>query len=399
MQKRVARATVISILLVATIATSLVLLSIEGRSTTIMAEGDDVSATLDRVHESLAGIGVAQLGYLAPGQLDQPWFERTSTLIERLSVELSQARATVRSAEARASLADLTEAVGSLETADLRARQNLRLGQDLMAADVILGDGLNIVDTMTETLRRLQGAERAQQETDLRAIARTRWITLGVMVTALVTGLFALAPMPKIQPVTGPASSPALAARDAPSEPAPAPPLPLPTDHAVDLTSIARLCTDLSTIASAGPLPDLLRRSATALNASGVVLWIGEEDRLFPVLAHGYPAESLSRMGPVARDERNAAATVWRTGEPATVEGTPTSAGAVVVPLLETGGCLGVLACEVPHGREHDEPTHAVATLIAAQLAGLVRMRPADVQTPPSTETTVDPTQERAHVG
>jgi hypothetical protein len=293
-----------------------------------------------------------------------------------LSVELNHARATARSPEAPDALAALTESIGSLVTADVRARQNLQLGQDLMAADVILSDGLNLVDTMSAVIRRLQDAERAHRGTELDATARARWTTLGVMATLLVTGLFALAPISKVQPAREPAGLSLPTAVDAQTGPTSKLPLPLPKDRNADLLSIARLCTDLSRIATADALPDILSRSARALDASGLILWIGSGDQLFPAMAHGYPAETVSRMGPVARAERNATAAAWRIGERTIVDGTQTSAGAVVVPLLGVGACLGVLAFEVPHGREHDPATHAMAAIIAAQFTTIVPMHP-----------------------
>jgi len=392
MQRRVARVTLILLLLTATVTTSFVLLALERRNTASITAHSDVSARLARISETVTGIGVAQLGYLAPGQLDQPWFQRTSTLIDRLSAELNQARADVRSPEGRDGLAALTETAGALAKADLRARQNLRLGQDLMAVDVILSDGLNLVDTMTAAIRRLQDAERAQRGTELRAIARARWITLGMMATLLVAGLLALAPVSEVQPVQEPAGLSLQAAANA--EIRSELPLPLPTHRDADLTSIAHLCTDLSRVTTTEALPDLLSRSARALDASGLILWLGAGDQLFPAMAHGYPTETVSRLEPVARDARNAAAAAWRTGERTIVDGTLTSAGAVVVPLLGVGGCLGVLAFEVPHGRELDSATHAIAALIAAQLAAVVPIPPVDTHTLPSAAAMVGLAQE-----
>jgi hypothetical protein len=48
-----------------------------------------------------------------------------------------------------------------------------------------------------------------------------------------------------------------------------------------------------------------------------------------------------------------------------------------VAPLMTHSGCFGVLASEVRHGREKDEATRAVATIIAAQLSTLVAPWPA----------------------
>jgi hypothetical protein len=158
------------------------------------------------------------------------------------------------------------------------------------------------------------------------------------------------------------------------------------------------LCTDLSRVATTEALPDLLARSAAVLDASGLILWVSVGDRLLPVLGHGYPTDTIAHLGPVARTDGNAAATAWRTGERVTVSGTQGKAGAIVVPLLGVDACLGVLACEVPPGREHDPVTQAIAAVIAAQLATVVPRPAAESPTLSSTEGVADVSQEsRAH--
>ena len=52
------------------------------------------------------------------------------------------------------------------------------------------------------------------------------------------------------------------------------------------------------------------------------------------------------------------------------------SSGAVVVPLMAPGGCVGVLALELRHGGEQSESVRAMATIMAAQLANLVGSTP-----------------------
>ena len=59
------------------------------------------------------------------------------------------------------------------------------------------------------------------------------------------------------------------------------------------------------------------------------------------------------------------------------VAGDSASRSAIVAPLLGVDRCIGVLAIEVPPGREADGPTKAVTTLIAAQLATVLGAWPA----------------------
>lgn len=228
------------------------------------------------------------------------------------------------------------------------------------------------ISSVTTVAQGLDDAARAYLWAELDEVARVRWIAFGVIAAIVVIGLSALAPIPEPPSVPGLEVSPsptlvtsaAVGVPDVPQAPRPRP--------SPDLTSVAVLCTELSRVATTDVLPGLLGRSAAALDASGLILWVGSGDRLLPVLAHGYPPDTISRLAPVARADDNAAATAWRTGERVIVSGTPASTAAIVIPVLGIESCVGVLAFEVRDGREHDAATHALAAIIAAQLATIV---------------------------
>jgi len=229
---------------------------------------------------------------------------------------------------------------------------------------------------------------------ELDEVARVRWIALGVVAAILVVGLFALAPIPQVPSVPDPliAFSPTIATPPTEST-LELPQAPQP-HRGPDLTSVALLCTELSRVAATDSLPALLGRSAAALDASGLILWVGAGDRLLPVLAHGYPAETISRLAPVTRADDNAAATAWRTGERVILSSTNDSAAAIVIPVLGIDTCVGVLAFEVPDGREHDAATHAVGAIIAAQLATIVPTASTERATEPEKSGPVEPEHE-----
>jgi hypothetical protein len=152
--------------------------------------------------------------------------------------------------------------------------------------------------------------------------------------------------------------------------PGPAPP-PAP---AIDLDSVAGVCAELARVADTASLPSLLERTATALDALGIVLWIADPDgrELTPIVSHGYPASLLSRMGSIAKDADNVTASAFRTGLLQIVNADATSNGAIAAPLVNASGCIGVMSAEVRHGAEKQPERLAVATIVAAQLATLV---------------------------
>jgi hypothetical protein len=55
-----------------------------------------------------------------------------------------------------------------------------------------------------------------------------------------------------------------------------------------------------------------------------------------------------------------------------TVAGDAFTSGAVIVPLMTSDGCIGVMSAEMRGGSEKDESSQALATIFASQLATLV---------------------------
>jgi hypothetical protein len=146
-----------------------------------------------------------------------------------------------------------------------------------------------------------------------------------------------------------------------------------------DLSALAHLCTRLARVLDTEELPPLLADAARLLDAVGMIVWVWEPmlSALTPMLSHGYSDVVLAHMTTVRRDEDNAIADAFRSGETRTVCGDDEVTGAVVVPLLAPTRCIGVLALELRRGAEQREPIRALATIIAAQLVMLVGPVPA----------------------
>jgi hypothetical protein len=353
--------------------------NIEQRAAKAVVLAGDASSRVARMSDTIAGIGTAQQGYVAPGQLDEPWFERASTLTTELTREIQQARESLRSPESRATLQELTATLAALTAADERTRQNLQIGQELMAADVIFSDGRNLLDAMIESLHDLQAAEQSHLRAELTALARQRWLTFGVLAVLWMAGLVVLSRR------SADSSPEAGRVTDQPGTPRTSESQPRGQRRInVDLAAAAAVCTDLSRITATSALPGLLGRAAGVLDASGLILWISAGEQLFPVMAHGYSNDMLARMNPIARDAENAAASAWRTGQLAVVPAATTGGlGAIVTPLFGLHSCIGVLSAELRQG-ENSPSVQAVATIIAAQLSTVVPAWPAGSLTPAS---------------
>jgi hypothetical protein len=137
---------------------------------------------------------------------------------------------------------------------------------------------------------------------------------------------------------------------------------------------VAAVCTELSRVADTDTLPGLLERTAGALDASGLVLWVADPggSELVPVAVHGYPSSVLARLGTIRTDAQNATAAAFRTGLLQTVSGSSSTSGAIAAPLMGPTGCRGVMSAEVRRDGEKQASRLAAASIIAAQLATLV---------------------------
>ncbi|MBM3819692.1 MAG: hypothetical protein FJW14_11870 [Acidimicrobiia bacterium] len=362
MQKQSIRIALLTILLAGGLAAGLFLRHLERRAADLRAADADLSARVARLTDALVDIAAAQHAYITPGQGGEPWFEKMAMLVRQLYDDTSALSARLHAPDAHASVEGLTGGIEALVAADARVRENLRLGQPLMAADVIFSDSQNTIDTMLGRLRDLRAAEARALDAAHSALASQRWLTFGGLAVLWLGGIALLFRVPGVPTVPEVPGVPRV-----PEVPAPA----------VELTAVAALCTDLSRVSSAATLPELLGRAAAIVEAPGLILWMAAGEELFAVTAHGYSPQILAKVGPISRKAENATAAAWREGRAVTVPAEAGGPGAVVAPLFGADGCIGVLAAELRAGRETDSSAQAVIALIAAQLSTVVSAWPA----------------------
>jgi hypothetical protein len=140
------------------------------------------------------------------------------------------------------------------------------------------------------------------------------------------------------------------------------------------MTAAAELCVDLAKVGDADDLPGLLERAALLLDARGIVFWAVDSDgaRLRPSLSHGYPAKVMNRLGVLQVDADNVTSRAYRSLQPQALNGAAvTDAGAIAIPLLAAGGCVGVMAAELKHNRPHADLL-PIARILGAQFSTLI---------------------------
>jgi hypothetical protein len=383
MQKRGARLAVVALLLVIGGAAAVLSRDIDRQLRTLDDVERDVAQRLDGMTASLVDIGLAQNGYVALGGTDTPPQVMVESLIRRFEQDVSELGDRAMSPDASGILQAVTGEMAQVATIDARAQDYARGGQTFLASDLLFGAARQHLIAAATHLQALRAAEAAAVDAQRTAMRQDLWSGAGVTSAIGIAGILLLGlggasrPSRGPEPVAQPAPGPSVADA-APDHAAEQPAAEAARARAVlDLTAAAVLCSDLSRVETAAALPDLLARAAGIIDARGLIVWMGAGEQLFAAAAHGYDVRIVSRLAPIERTATNATATAWRTGRPGTVIGGHGSHGAIVAPMFNPTRCIGVLAAEVRHGREHDAAARAITGMIAAQLGSVLAAWPA----------------------
>lgn len=371
MQRRGTRIAILCLLLAAGGLAGFVVWSAERAVHRLDQERDIKSTTIDTLLTSISTIASAQQAYTDYGRRDVASFTRVSLLVDRITTDAAGLRATRESTVSGERLEEFWTALSALMGAESRARERLAGGDDGGAADAVLASAREHVTVLSSSLRAFRAAELQSYQSTRAGTALRSWVSFGTLAVLWAIGLIAFAVLPLNRTAQTAAIEPAFDLRM--TVPAPvAEPMP-----SIDLTAAAALSGDLSRLTDPTALPQLLARAANLLGARGLIIWMDSRGELFAVAAHGYDESLLSRIRPILRDADNATAAAWRAGELVTVPADSAGYGAIVAPLLSPAGCVGVLAAEVSGDRDGDEATHAVAMILASQLAGVLAAWPA----------------------
>jgi hypothetical protein len=335
---------------------------------------------------ALGELRTSQSAYVAAGQGVAFWMPKVGTTVESVRTALAALRDVSTTNDSRTALDDAAASVADFVTVDHRARDYIRAGQPLMAADVIYTEGVETAASASRQVEAAIDAERRSAETSLARLRRQEAVILGGAVLALAVALLALVPLPSAEPsVTDeppiPAPTSVEDGRPALGEAGSRPSTYGAARFGTALKAASELCTDLGRAGDVEEFRTLLGRAAEILDASGLVVWVGAAGglELEPVLSHGYSSQVLARMPKMPRSADNAAAAAFRSGQLQIVLARPgSSAGAIVAPLLSSEGCIGALSAEIRGGGETSDSVQALAAIVAAQLAGALQLAPVE---------------------
>jgi hypothetical protein len=368
-------------------------------------------SSADRALLLIERFRAAQQSYVADGQGSEFWMKQVAEVVDQLDRAVTTLAGTTASTELQDGARATAGTIDELRKMDVRAREWIRSGQGLMASDLIFTESLATSATLAERLATLRDRHRQLTEADAADIRQQQAYVLSAAaaVFLIVTLLLAPAvrpstpqdtrealraligepplsaavpraePMRAAMPVASVAAAPNPGDTPAIKDDSPRPNAPTPQPAPVDVPATARICSELARVLDPAALPRLMAESASLLDARGLIVWVADRSgsSLFPMLAHGYPAAALSRMGSIHRDDDNATALAYRLSEDRIVAARNGDPGAIVTPIVTPDGCVGVLAAEVSGGGEENPDRRALAGILAAQLATLVTTLPA----------------------
>ena len=333
--------------------------------------------------DALADAQAGQQAYVAVGQDAREWMPKVAAYLQTASTAIDALRPIAHSQAAGPALLDASATVTQMVKIDQRLREHVAGGETRAASELVFSQAADAASSAVSDLATATAAEQQSTEGLELSLRRVQMNVLGgatVLVGLIVAVLGLVRPVTDGDVETGAADdlAPEVTAglMHAPADDAGAAlTSPAPPPSAAALRDIAALCTEFARARTGAELTALLEKSAGAMNARGLIVWLGDPDGadLRPVLAHGYSDATLARIRHVPRTADNAAAAAYRTGALQVVPSRPgASQGAIVAPLLAAEGCIGALTAEVRDRGEESESTRALALIVAAELAGVL---------------------------
>jgi hypothetical protein len=371
MRSRTARWSVCAIAVIALAASAAIVFHSEQQMAPRRAALRSFDATAREAAASLGEVRAAEQAYVAAGQGVSFWMPKVAALVDTAQGDVDSLRTVAAASEARAPLMEAGAAITEFTNVDKRARDYIKAGQALMAADVVFTEAGETASSAAEHLETATVAEHEafdafelrERKAELYGLAGAGF--LGFLTLVLLAGV---SPVAAVETYTGPSIAGTTASSSAATQE-------LPRATAPALKTAADLCTEFGRVRNADDLTKLLARIADALEASGLVVWLGTGPGgdLCPAIAHGYPPQTLARMTSIPRSADNAAAAAYRTGLLQIVLARPgASRGALVAPLLSPDGCIGALTAEIKGGAETSDVVQSLAAIFAAQLASVL---------------------------
>lgn len=372
MRSRAVRLSCGAVAWIAIAAAAVFVVRSEKQLATLRADGRAFDLHAREVTDALSDLRAAQQAYVAAGQGVAFWMPKVARTSDAVGASIETLRGAGTSLGARSAIDNAVATLAEFAEVDKRARDYLRSGQLLMAGDVIFTEGDQTAASAARQVEAARLAEHQALDASEASVRRQEAVALAGAggVSALIVLLLGA-----IGSLQSESESPLSIRPAEPNQPLPS--------RAVSpvLKTAAQLCTDFACMRDVHDLRQLLARASDVMDAAGLVVWLGSSNgaELHPVLTHGYNDDTRARLPNVPRAANNAAAAAYRSGDVQIVLSRPGGTkGAIVAPILGAQGCIGALSAEIRGGGEASESVQALASIVAAQLAGVLAAPPAE---------------------
>src|SRR5690349_18206633 len=161
MRSRVARLIIAALILAVGAGAAIQVTSLLGQWRQLADDQRSLLLQLSRFDTLAADLAAAEAGYVAPGQPNAPWVERASRLSSELTTTLAAIERAARSGEAPEALQSISDAMAQSAAADARARSHISQEEDLIAADIVFGEGRDALDGARQAAAALGTKESA----------------------------------------------------------------------------------------------------------------------------------------------------------------------------------------------------------------------------------------------
>src|SRR6185503_15144308 len=194
MQKPVIRYVVAAVLVAAAAIGGFFVFDAHRRATDAEKTAREVSSRIEEMIATAGDVAAAQRAYVAQGQPQQPWFERSAMLLQQFGQLQSGSRSLLKSGDALAAMDAVNEQLKTLVVIDGRSREYIEQGDSLLAADLIFSEGRDSVVAAVKTLRAVDASEEQAVAALQSDLERQQWGTLAGIGVIWFAGLVLLTP-------------------------------------------------------------------------------------------------------------------------------------------------------------------------------------------------------------
>lgn len=404
----------VAVLFLLTLLTALVALYQDAQFDVRLSQEHSAALAAERqlgsIDIALASVRAAHSIYVPGAQNLETTFGRVTELLDTMESTL-QARQKAAAGPELAARYDATlQNLSELRNMDVRARAALAQSDGLNAGHAITAEGAQSADKLSTEIAQVRTLEQRQSaaSADRISMFRTGATGLAMLLLVAVSAVMAralsriarrgpsstaqmikdLPPPVKSGPVSITQVHASMAATPTTGSavvtptatPGSGTPVSVPVAAAAPaikpaiLAATAELCVDLARLLDGRDVPALLARASDVLDAKGIMIWSADaaSEELRPSLAHGYSEKVLRKLQPLAVADENITSQTFRTMKPQWMNGNHGGDSmAIAVPLITTGGCVGVMAAEIRHSRSQAD-VMALARIIAAQFATII---------------------------